>query len=76
MHSIDLNFSRACVDLQFKDADGNVIAILQLQLKPLRHWLNILFDQYRKAQWPTSVWPAWVAESKPSITPARTAVLH
>lgn len=76
IHSVDLKTSNAGMGLQFKDADGNVVASLQLQPRPLRQWLNIVFDQYRKAQWPTAVWPAWVAEAKPQETPARAAVLH
>lgn len=76
IHSVDLKTSNAGMGLQFKDADGNVVASLQLQPRPLRQWLNIVFDQYRKAQWPTAVWPAWVAQAKPAQTPARAAVLH
>jgi hypothetical protein len=76
IHSVDLKTSNAGMGLQFKDDDGKVVASLQLQPRPLRQWLNIVFDQYHKAQWSTAVWPAWVAQARPAQTPARAAVLH
>ena len=76
LHSVDLKSSRAGLVLQFKDGDGNVAASLQLQPKPLRQWLNIVYDQYLLAGWPTTFWPAWVAEAKPSQTSSRAALLH
>lgn len=76
IHSLDLKTANAGMGLQFKDEDGKVIASLQLQPKPLRQWLNIVYDQYRKAQWPTEVWPAWVAQAKPPETPARVVLFN
>lgn len=76
VHSADLKSSRSGMGLQFKTIDGNVVASLHLQPKPLRQWLNIVYDQYLRAGWPTTVWPAWVAEAKPSQTSSRSAVLH
>ncbi|TSE35323.1 hypothetical protein Tfont_02297 [Tepidimonas fonticaldi] len=76
VHSVDLKRSRAGLVLHFKGVGGNVVASLKLQPKPLRQWLNIVYDQYLQAGWPTTVWPAWVAEAKPAATPARAAVLH
>lgn len=76
VHSVDLKPSCTGLGLNFKDVGGNVIASLQLQPKPLRQWLNIVYDQYLQAAWPTSVWPTWVAKAKPRTTPARAAVLH
>jgi len=75
LHSVDLRSTNAAMGLVFKDAAGNSVASLRLEAKPLRQWLNIVYDQYRKAQWPTTVWPAWVAEATPTPMPAR-AVLH
>lgn len=76
IHSVDLRTANAGMGLQFKDADGYEVACLQLKPQPLRQWLNIVFDQYRKAQWPTAVWPAWVSEARPPETPVRAEVLH
>lgn len=76
IHSVDLKPSHAGLGLNFKDVGGNVIASLQLQPRPLRQWMNIVYDQYLQAGWPTTVWPAWVAEAKQSQAPSRAAVLH
>jgi len=75
--SVTLKPARSTMKLQFKDADGNVVASLQLQPKPLRQWLNIVYDQYLRAGWPSTIWPAWVAEAKPAHSEGRgAAVLH
>jgi len=76
IHSVDLKSSNGGMDLQLKDVDGQVVASLQLQHMALRQWLNIVYDQYQRAQWPTSVWPTWVMEAKPAQTPAREVVFH
>ena len=39
------------------------LGTLTLAPEPLRQWLNILFDNYRKAEWPLQAWPDWVSES-------------
>ena len=64
VHSVDLKSMRTGMGLQFKRADGHVVASLQLHAKPLR-------------QWPSKVWPAWVTEAKPAHSKGRgAAVLH
>jgi len=43
-----------------------------MEQQPLRQWLAIIHDQYRKAEWPLDLWPAWIA-----VTTAQpTAALH
>lgn len=76
IHSVDIKTSNVGMDLQFKDAQGSVVASLQLQAMPLRQWLNIVYDQYQKAHWPTNVWPTWVTEANPAQTPAREVLFH
>jgi hypothetical protein len=76
IHSVDLKTANAGMGLQFKGVDGNLVASLQLQPRALRQWLNIVYDQYLLAGWPTTFWPAWVAEAKPSQTSSRAALLH
>lgn len=44
-------------------ADAVELGTLTLAPEPLRQWLNILFDNYRKAEWPLQAWPDWVSES-------------
>jgi len=43
-----------------------------LEQQPLRQWLAILHDQYRKAEWPMDLWPAWIA----ATTAQAAAALH
>jgi len=45
---------------------------ITLEQQPLRQWLAIVHDQYRKADWPMDLWPAWIAPT--SAHPA--AALH
>ena len=41
--------------------------------EPLRQWLGIVYGQYRSAQWPMDVWPAWVGEAQsPAPRPSET----
>jgi len=45
---------------------------ITLEQQPLRQWLAIVHDQYRKAEWPMDLWPAWIG-----VTPAQpAAALH
>lgn len=74
IHSVDLKTANAGMGLQFKDVDGNVVASLQLQPRALRQWLNIVFDQYRKAQWPAEVWPGWMEVARPQAAPGAMAL--
>lgn len=76
IYSVDLKTANADMGLQFRNSGGHGVASLQLQHRALRQWLNIVFDQYRKAQWPTDVWPAWVAQAKPPETPSRAVLFH
>lgn len=76
IHSVDLNTSSAIMGMQFKDAQSNVVASLQLQPIALRQWLNIVYDQYHRAQWPTNMWPEWVIEAKTTQTPDRSVMFH
>ena len=52
-------------------------AKLKLAAQPLRQWLGIVYEQYRKAEWPTGVWPAWVEDAQVSAEASlRSVVLH
>ena len=52
-----------------------VLGTLTLEPQPLRQWLNILYDNYRRAGWPLQAWPDWVTESAPDGTQA-PALVH
>lgn len=45
-----------------RDAGEDAPAVL-LALRPAlqRQWLNVLYDQWRRAEWPLDIWPAWMA---------------
>lgn len=73
VQSVDLKTLATGMALSFKDKDGQVFASLQLRPQALRNWLNIVYDQYLRAEWPTSMWPSWVTEAK---QPTGAAVLH
>ena len=62
--------------LTFKGEAG-MQAKLKLAAQPLRQWLGIVYEQYRKAEWPTGVWPAWVEDAQVSAEASlRSVVLH
>ena len=72
--SVDLGRSEQALSLTFRSAEGQH-ANLVLASKALRQWLSIVFEHYRKADWPLDVWPAWARESAlPDKTNA--VVLH
>ena len=45
---------------------------LTLEQQSLRQWLAIVHDQYRKAEWPMDLWPAWIAAT--TTTPPEAAL--
>lgn len=80
VQSIDVAQHSQVLRLTFKGSHGTdsastVLGTLTLAPQPLRQWLNILFDNYRKAGWPLQAWPNWVAESGPQETP-QPVVMH
>lgn len=58
-HAIDVERSPSRLHLRFRCADAE-IATASFTAQPLRQWLNILHDAYRKADWPMTVWPDWM----------------
>ena len=73
VHSVDVKATRAGLTLAFKIGD-EIAAKVLLPHQALRQWLNIVYDQYRAAGWATSVWPAWIEESRPRKTTSRAAL--
>ena len=77
VHSVDIASGDQGVMLTFKAAEaGSPCATLTLQDQPLRQWLNILHDQYQKAEWPLTVWPEWMAAPQPVSAPPHAVILH
>ncbi len=77
VHSVDIAAASDGVGLTFKPAgDANKLTRLTLQAQPLRQWLNILYGQYQKAEWPLTVWPAWLAEACSGEASKPMTMLH
>ena len=76
--SVDLAHQPTNVLLTFKSAEEVALHTVQLALpeQALRQWLGVVLDQYRKADWPTAHWPAWMT-AKPQANPQTSAMtLH
>ncbi|MFD0666785.1 hypothetical protein ACT80S_03620 [Ramlibacter sp. MAHUQ-53] len=77
VHSVDVNIRNDLVQLGFKaEGQGEVLARIAFAPQPLRQWLGILHDQFRKADWPLAAWPEWVTEARPRPPEGQGGVLH
>ena len=74
--SLDIKRAPGGVRLVFKGQLEAQQAALGLPTLALRQWLGIVFEQYRRAQWPTQVWPAWVEEATAPAVKAPAHALH
>ena len=70
--AVDVTTQAAGVKLRLRCGE-QVCGELTLAATPLRQWLGILHDQWRRAEWPASAWPAWFT---PTAVPEGTAWLH
>lgn len=53
------------------------VAWMSLTPEALRQWLNILYDAWREAGWPTALWPAWMTQgTTPASGTQGTPVIH
>lgn len=76
--SVDIAHQPTNVLLAFKSLEQAGVHTAQLALpeQALRQWLGVVLDQYRKADWPTVHWPAWM-QTEPQANPQTTAMtLH
>ena len=64
VQSVDIACTDQGVTLAFKPAAQapNAQATLTLPDQALRQWLNILREQYQRAEWPLDRWPEWMAQ--------------
>lgn len=78
VRSADIAAGAEAVQLGFKEQDaGPVLASLVLAPNALRQWLAIVHAQYLRGDWPTTVWPAWLAAGTPAPAAGPSAaVLH
>jgi hypothetical protein len=72
--SVDIAEREGAVVLTFKgNAGGQATLLLAGQL--LRQWLGIVFEQYLRGEWPTTIWPGWMEAARPQAI-AGARVLH
>ncbi|MFA5631177.1 MAG: hypothetical protein WC997_06680 [Porticoccaceae bacterium] len=50
----------------------NTMAVLAMRPDEARQWLDILYQQYRRAEWPLDIWPQWI-RSVPSADISQVA---
>jgi len=58
-YSVDVSFAPRSVRLSFHGEEARRVD-LTLEEGKLRQLLNILYEMYRRADWPTNAWPQWV----------------
>jgi len=75
---VDLRHSDEAMTLVFFDSAGSAGSAgeITLQRQDMRHWLNILFDIWRAADWPPGVWPDWMNSQDAKPPPAPLLQLH
>jgi len=74
--SVDIAQREDAVVLTFK-AEAQASATLTLAAQPLRQWLGIVYEQYLRGEWPTTVWPGWMeASASAQAAGQSTAMLH
>lgn len=62
VRSVDIAAGAEAVQLGLKEQEaGPALAGLVLAPNALRQWLGIVYAQYLRGDWPTMVWPAWLA---------------
>lgn len=91
VQSVDIRHLPAGVRLTFKAAAPAIGPVptlvepttateavhLTLATPALRQWLQIVYQQYRVAEWPTGHWPSWIRNpSAAGSTAPAHAVLH
>lgn len=68
-HAVDIKRNRRQIILQLRGGHDEAAA-LSFAARPLRQWLNILFEVYVRAGWPLEIWPSWMHEANTQNTTA------
>lgn len=71
--SVDIAQGEDALVLTFKGEAG-AQAELKLTAQPLRQWLGIVFEQYQRGEWPTTVWPGWMEVARPQAAQGAMAL--
>ena len=61
VRSLDLNWGPGQIVLVLK-GEGDQAATIGFPTLIARQWLNVVYDLYRKADWPLTIWPDWMSE--------------
>jgi len=59
LDKVQLRTSKNVVQMSLS-LPGGESAVLALSLEEARQWMDILYQQYLRAEWPLQVWPDWV----------------
>lgn len=74
--AVDVSWSAEAMSLTFRSAAEDRVN-LTLAAQPLRQWMGILHEGWRRAQWPAQIWPTWMFEVASDPGRSQTpAVLH
>lgn len=77
VQAVDVTSGDSAVGLAFRSSvtpDDSPVYQIVLERQALRQWLSIMHDQYRKAEWPLDVWPAWISAAGEPALPAGVPV--
>jgi hypothetical protein len=76
--AVDLTLAATSIQLRWRGPDLPQPVAVVMEPLPLRQWLGIVHQQFAQAQWPMSVWPAWMsagaATTEPRQPPVRTTL--
>ena len=77
VQAVDVTTGDNALGLAFKSSpQGDASHRIGFEPLALRQWLNIVHDQYRKAEWPLDGWPVWFTHAAQDAHPANQSVLH
>lgn len=72
IQAVDITPNIEQLHLHFKSESGEAASI-GFASTPLRQWLAILHQAYSVAEWPMSVWPNWLLETRQAVSIAKTS---
>lgn len=67
--AVDITEGNSELVIAFRGAAAGQRAVISTPPKVLRQWLGILCDQFRAAEWPLDVWPAWIYDGRGAESP-------
>ena len=73
--SVDVGRFSAGIRLVFK-AEDQAVAGIVLDAEQLRHWLDIMRRQWKKARWPDNIWPPWLSSADISASADTVNTAH